>query len=48
MELLQILVAWVQLLEVFGQVQNLGSTIDQLFVRDIENLLELFDLKICD
>ena len=44
MELLQILVAWVQLLKVFGQVQNLRGTVDQLLVRNVENLLELLDL----
>ena len=44
MELLQILVAWVQLLKVFGQVQNLRGTVDQLLVGNVENLLELLDL----
>ena len=44
MELLQILVAWVQLLKVFGQVENLRGTVDQLLVGNVENLLELLDL----
>ena len=38
-ELLQILVTWVQLLKVFCQVKNFRRAIDQLFVRDVQNLL---------
>ena len=44
MELLQVLVTWVQLLKVFGQVQNLRGTIDQLFVGNREDLLQFLDL----
>ena len=44
MELLQVLVAWIELLEVLGQVQDLGGTVDEVLVRDSQDLLELFDL----
>ena len=45
MEFLQILVTWVQLLKVFGQVEDLRSTIDQLLVWDVQNLLQFLNLK---
>ena len=44
MELLQVLIAWVQLLKVLCQVEDLGSTVDQLLVWDVKDLLKLFDL----
>ena len=44
MELLQVLVAGVQLLKVLGQVQDLRGTVDEVFVRDAQDLLKLFDL----